>query len=381
MWETKFDWLHLRDHGMDLVHVDSEIVVCGTAGEPNGTHPLLLWMTNNGVVSRAVVHGSGSGDSTSPGPLRGGRLHRDELGYVVVGSDDRPDVWLARYSHDGELVWETIYSAMVPRSGTNGATAMTLADGRIALFGEVDLTDEAPGFVAVFDEGVLTDEHFFAGPPVTRGSTYSNLTGLHAVRLSATDVLIAGGAFTTTGGAMPWMQRRKLFGAPVWELPVDIGSESREGTFTAMTVRPDGSVVAVAERVFEESELSDVEILALSADGEALWSYRYTGEYHRDDRPTGVASDLDGNAYVHLTVSDDGHSQPQNNHDLVLIKFDAAGDPQWQDSWSGPGSGDGLQSWDYSGGVIVDPDGFVLVTARTFTGANDYDVLVRKLAW
>ena len=375
LWETTFDWKQQRDYGSAIAFDAGAVVIAGAAGEPSGPHPLLLWVSDEGGVTQAVVRDSRGPVNT--GPQWASHIHTDDAGFVVVGSDLRPDAWLARYAHDGELVWETIYATGDLDSGTHGNNAATLEDGRIALFGEVDLGGEFPAFIATFDEGLLVDEQFFAGPP--RGSpTYSNPSGLRGVLLSGSDVVIAGSG-RTSEARVPWMQRRVLGRDAVWGITLESQAGQLIDGFTAVAVRPDGSIVATAHRELDDAELRDAWVGAFSPDGEQLWSDTYTGEYHRDDRPTGIAADAQGNVFVHLTLSDDNHPQPEANYDLVVIKYGASGNREWIDRWSGPGSSDGLMSWDSSGAIAIDADGFVVVTGSTIVGDN-HDVVVRKLA-
>lgn len=377
LWEAVFDWQSGSDKGRAIaIASDSSIVVAGDTGKSDGqSGPLLVWVSEDGLVLRSAV--------AEPDPDQGLRphaatsVHVDADGVVAAGRDWEREVWLARYSHDGDLVWQTGYSAMDPDSPTTAGNAFGLEDGRIALVTYLDLGGMASGRIAYFEEEMLESEEQFSGPEYMPG--FDSLSQLRGVALSAADVLVFGSARTGVT-RYPWMQRRVLGGEAAWELMLDSQPGELLDRFTDAAIAADGTLVLVAHRTLDPAELRDAWVGAFSPDGVLLWSDAYTGEYQRDDFPSGVATDVYGNAFVHLTVSDDNHPQPEANYDFVLIKYDSAGERQWLERWSGTGDGNGLMSWDQSGGVAVDPDGFVVVTGSTLNGDFGYDVIVRKLA-
>lgn len=377
LWETKFDWQSGQERARAIaIGDDASIVVVGETGNADGQNgPLLLKVSEDGDVLWSAVGQAAPRQGLRPDAATS--VHLDAEGIVVAGRDWEREVWLARYAHDGDLLWQTGYSAMDRDSPTSAGNAFAVEDGRIALVTHVDLGGAAPGRIAYFAEDVLESQDQFSGPESAPG--FSNLSGLMGVALTSSEALVFGGAFVGQTHS-PWMQRRALRGAMLWEVTLDSQPGELLDRFTDAAVGADGTLMLVAHRTLDPAEMRDAWVGAFSPEGELLWSDAYTGEYHRDDFPSGVATDAEGNTFVHLTVSDDAHPQAEANHDLVLIEYDSAGARQWVERWTGSGDGDGLMSWDRSGGVAVDPSGFVVVTGYTFNGERDYDVIVRKLA-
>lgn len=109
----------------------------------------------------------------------------------------------------------------------------------------------------------------------------------------------------------------------------------------------------------------DFVVLKYASDGSALWTNRYDGVAHGDDRADFIAVDGAGN--VHVT----GASFISADHyEVVTIKCSGAGAGIWTNHYNSSAT-----NYDFPAGFVVDATGNVFVAVSTFTGVSPYIVL------
>lgn len=108
-------------------------------------------------------------------------------------------------------------------------------------------------------------------------------------------------------------------------------------------------------------------LLAVSVPAKAQnWVHTWGGS--QNDSANAVTADASGNVYAVGSTNSFG----AGGSDVLILKYDSAGNLQWQKTWGGPGN-------DYGNGVAVDGNGNVYVTGGTSSfGAGWFDVFVLK---
>lgn len=100
----------------------------------------------------------------------------------------------------------------------------------------------------------------------------------------------------------------------------------------------------------------DIVTLKYDAAGDLQWERRYNGPGNADDSGAAVAVDSQGNVYV--TGYSVGAGAADN--DLLTIKYDSAGTEQWVRRYNGP-----VGDWDEGLVIALDSEGAVYVSGRS----------------
>jgi uncharacterized delta-60 repeat protein len=101
---------------------------------------------------------------------------------------------------------------------------------------------------------------------------------------------------------------------------------------------------------------TDYATIKYAPDGTELWVARYDGPAGREDEPTALALDYDGNAYVA-----GGSWGVNSQEDFAVVKYDSQGNLQWAQRYNGPGNGRDLAT-----ALTLDQDGQALVTGCSY---------------
>ncbi len=107
----------------------------------------------------------------------------------------------------------------------------------------------------------------------------------------------------------------------------------------------------------------DILTIKYSSGGTQLWSARYDGPAHGDDRPAKIVVDSSGNAYVTGRSAGAG-----SGYDFVTIKYSSGGAQLWSARYNGPANGD-----DAATGAALDGLGSVYVTGYSLGSGSGYD--------
>ena len=113
---------------------------------------------------------------------------------------------------------------------------------------------------------------------------------------------------------------------------------------------------------------SDYVTVKYHSDGRQEWLARYNGKGNRDDEPVGITLDSFGNVYV--TGWSYGKSTAR---DYVTIKYNSAGEQEWQARYNGPANGD-----EWAAGLAVDDSGNVYITGSSWDEEAFYDYATVK---
>jgi PKD repeat protein len=146
---------------------------------------------------------------------------------------------------------------------------------------------------------------------------------------------------------------------------------SSDERILALAADGSGNIYAAGETSSVGARCTDVLLLKYDAQGNPLWQKTWGGNSY--DYGKGVAVDGSGNVYVTGTsvsyelVGDGGYH-------AILLKYDPSGSLLWQKVWRGAGSGD-----DYGYSVTAGAGGSVYVAGQTSSfGAGAFDFLLLK---
>lgn len=106
----------------------------------------------------------------------------------------------------------------------------------------------------------------------------------------------------------------------------------------------------------------------LHAQGNVAFNWIHSWGGSSTESGSAVATDSSGNVYVAGSTESFG----AGDQDVLLLKYNTAGTPQWARTWGGSNN-------DFANGVITDANGFVYVVGGTESfGAGWFDVLLLK---
>jgi hypothetical protein len=240
------------------------------------------------------------------------------------------------------------------------------AGNHIWSYGFGDSTHQDGGAVAVDDsDNIIVVGSFegtmdFGGGALTSGGSQ--------------DVYLA--KFTSAGGHL-WSQS---FGGPFFHFGQDVAAD---GSGNVIITGENGGTIDFGGGPLSVTGAGDAFVARFDASGTHQWSYDFGGPSGGSERGLGVAADNSGNVIATGTFDDDvdlggGLMATAGDDDVYLVKFDAAGNHLWSDSFGGPGNetmrGGKTVTTDASGNVVltgafmesIDFGGGVL-TANTFS--------------
>ena len=141
------------------------------------------------------------------------------------------------------------------------------------------------------------------------------------------------------------------------------GPQSSIDNAAAVKVDGSGNVYVTGSSTGSGSGL-DFATVKYNAAGQEQWAIRYNGTNNADDVPSAMYVDASGNVFV-----TGGSSGSTSSNDYVTIKYNSAGQEQWNSRYNGTGNDN-----DISFGIAVSAAGNVYVTGSSIGqgSATDY---------
>jgi len=111
---------------------------------------------------------------------------------------------------------------------------------------------------------------------------------------------------------------------------------------------------------------SDIVTIKLNIAGDTVWTHQYNSPQNGQDGFSALEVDDFNNIYIAgVTYT--------NNQDILLIKYNPAGDTVWTQKYVGPGNGN-----DQITDMVVDNSGNIYVAGKTYTADTGIDFLTIK---
>jgi hypothetical protein len=144
---------------------------------------------------------------------------------------------------------------------------------------------------------------------------------------------------------------------------------NQSGSFKNFTVKDKLGATYVAGAHKNNATTHDGYISKLSAQGQTIWTYNYTGTGNGDDVVLSVKFDNHKNIYLTGTT----YKSATNNYDLFLIKLDKDGNLLWSETYNGTAS-----SMDSGGDIALDTLGNIFVVGASMNSGTLVDFVVLK---
>jgi len=154
-----------------------------------------------------------------------------------------------------------------------------------------------------------------------------------------------------------------------WTARLD-GGDRNDDVAAQLVVLDDGSV-AVTGYSWSDATAYDILTARYDGDGNLLWQQRFDGGFADDDAAFGVTADGAGNVLV-FGYSGGG----PNGYDLVVIKYDLPGALLWEARYDGPANSADLPG--SPNAIVVDGDGNVYVTGSSVGLQGFYEFVTLK---
>ncbi|HRG60138.1 MAG TPA: S8 family serine peptidase [Bacteroidia bacterium] len=144
---------------------------------------------------------------------------------------------------------------------------------------------------------------------------------------------------------------------------------NQSGSFKNFTIQDKFGATYVAGAHKNNAATHDGYISKLSAQGQTIWTYNYTGTGNGDDVVLSVKFDNYKNIYLTGTT----YKSATNNYDLFLVKLDKDGNLLWSETYNGTAS-----SMDSGGDIVLDTLGNIFVVGASMNSGTLVDFVVLK---
>lgn len=158
--------------------------------------------------------------------------------------------------------------------------------------------------------------------------------------------------------------------AQIWSRRYN-GAGSGNDAARAITLDGAGNVYVAGESAGTATTGIDIVTIKYNGSGAPQWAKRYDGTAHGSDYGKALAVDLSGNVYV--TGASDGVG---TGSDIATIKYNATGTRLWVKRYDGPAHG-----FDMPSSIAVDnSDGSIYVAGAVTTATTELDMVLIKYA-
>jgi len=320
----------------------------------------LKYDTDGALVWAQRLDGGTSGDD-KPAAIK-----VDEAGNVYVtgssqGSTSDADYLTVKYDQSGKLLWKRRFNGT--GNGYDTPTSMAInAKGDVFVTGFS--LSKGSGYDCVtikYDaDGNQQWEKTYNGPE--NEDDYANAIGLD----STGDCFITGYSKTTKSGANYLIIKYESDGKAAWVRQFAIG-QTNTAKATSLAVDLQGGV-CVTGYAQGTHPTFDYVTIKYDASGRALWSQRFDGVGHGDDKPAAIMIDASGNYYV----TGESYGGSASGKDFLTIKYSPDGRVVWQNRFDGTGLSDAASA------IALDPNGGVAVTGLSVGVDSGSDFLTVK---
>jgi predicted secreted protein len=285
-------------------------------------------------------------------------------GYIILGTTDSfgaggKDLWLVKANEHGNMQWNMTYGS----AGDDGATSLVeTTDGGYAMAGAWNYSI---GPLTSFSDAWLIKTN--ASGDVEWNQTYggTNITGLTSLVETADDgYAMAGYTYSTSGGWDLWLAKTDALGDMEWNQTYGgTGQDSAE----SLVVTSDGGYALAGYTGSFGAGAWDFWLVKTDAAGNMEWNQTYGGT-------------TDDGAYSLVKTSDGGYalagftgSFGAGGYDFWLVKTDAAGNMEWNQTYGG-------EDWEKALSLVATSDGGYALAGGTYywDGFNNPDFLLIK---
>jgi len=313
----------------------------------------------------------------------------DGLGNVLVTGNSRNekdefDIYTAKYAAaDGALLWEQRYNNEYDAAtamAVDGTGNVVVTGGTFNFSGALESSFDYYTAKYASANGTLLWERRYNGP---------SKLGDYAVAVAVDgsgNVVVTGSSGKSTEPGLNELsdlytaKYAAADGALLWEKRYH-GPANRNDFAVAVAVDGNSNVIVTGTSATSGSNsngfINDYYTAKYAAaDGALLWEKRYNGPANRDDFPTAMSVDADGNVVVTGYSARTGSLNSGFIYDYCTVKYSAMdGTLLWEQRYHGPADGsDGARS------VAVDRKGNVIVTGSSIGGAGGTEFYTAKYA-
>jgi uncharacterized delta-60 repeat protein len=142
------------------------------------------------------------------------------------------------------------------------------------------------------------------------------------------------------------------------------GSANENDAARAIIVKESGDCYITGYSVNNDTYY-DITTIHYDEKGNQVWVKTFNGKADDYDEANAMATDGQGNIYVtgFTDVSD-------KRNDIILIKYNSAGDVQWTKTYNGKGNDDEARA------ISVSSNGNIYITGHTTNKNGDYDLII-----
>lgn len=360
-WNRTFSWSSYDVARAGIETHDGGLVIAGYS-KPFGAEKVdfqLVKLNSNGNILWSHTYGgeaSDYGTSVIQTTDRGFAL----TGYTYSYGAGSADAWLLKTNTDGEVEWEHTYGE------TNEDIANTLiqtADGGYALAGTSRSygDGDVDGWILKTDgKGVMQWSQTYGGPRWDEIEAF--------VQTNDSGYVFVGriGIGDSASPSELWVGKTDGSGAMQWNQTY--GGKWNDQAYAVIPSREGGYAIA-GKNVPDETGLRGPDFWLVKTDAQGLveWNYTYGGM--ELDKARSVVQTADG-GYVLLGETD---SFGAGSFDFWLVKTDANGIVQWNQTYGGP-------NWERPHSLVKTADGGLVLLGSTHPlDRFNYSYLVIKI--